>query len=164
MKGILFSLLVLLMCGLCANAQVKGFGKSYAFYKAKVQGNIMADDNGQPVVGLPHIERIIYLEVKGAVKPVVESVSYKGTLFYPSVFAVEDSIIGRRKKDGKQVVLQPAKGYRYWKIELHEAKDTVAKNNATPVDKNILVKAKKGKKPVTILVTEEDELLAEQMY
>src|SRR5689334_3894897 len=112
MKGVLLVLLFFFLSFLSASAQVKGYGKSHAFYKEKTRGNIMADDHGAPVLALPLIERFIYLEAKENIDPNIQSVVYKGKYFSPSLFAVENYRVGRRKKDGKDVMMKPAAGFK----------------------------------------------------
>jgi hypothetical protein len=165
MKSLMLTFLINVLLMIPGFGQdVKGIGKTYAFYKQKTQGNIMANDHDQPILALPLLERIIYVEAKGEEKPTIQSVIYKGVTFSPSLFVVDSFNIGRSKMDGRAIKLPPSKGYKLWKIELHPVDKSIDTVNKAKFPKGIFIIGESNKKQFSIKVLKEEELLTEEVY
>jgi hypothetical protein len=160
-KFFLFILLIaLLFITGCAQRQY-GYQKGLFYFKQKHPGNIMVDDNGQPINSTDTIQ-FIYVEVKGTNEPAIEEVMHNGKSYAAAVFSASPSEfqIGIRKLDGKKEVLQPKEGNKIWKLELTplENKTTIKNNGPT------IIKGKLAGKPFLWRIHQTIELAADETY
>jgi len=142
-----------------------GITKSYAYKKTFTPGNIMVDDQNNPVNGGLQVQHIVYLEVSGAGTPVVDEVIYNGDSYDSGVYPVVTlpEVVGKEKSTEKQILLPVGKGNTLWKIELTKK---AGNNKLNPESKavSILIKGKIDNKPFSVSITKETELAQDITY
>lgn len=149
----LFFTIVVLSCISYASAQVRcTINKASAYFTVSVPGVQMVDDNGNPVPPVPQVERFIYLESKGAGKPVVESVSYNAVALKATTSKIMSSTVSVGKKQDTQqpIIFKAKKGNSIWRIDIQPTDDKPQDVNAC---KNILLKIKVPGKTCTYRIT-----------
>jgi hypothetical protein len=155
--------LLLIACGLllssCAQS-LTGVSKVYAFVKVTIPGKAMTNAEGQTENPAPQINRLLYIEYKGKVRPDIDTVFYNSIAFYSITLKPEDSEVGIKKETGEPVSIKVAKGNSLWKINLEQ----IDKTQALPQQATaIRIKIKSGMKAGTYS-SKEVELTTPDMY
>lgn len=141
MKKIFFTA-VFIAVNLSSDAQAKcNISKAYAYFTMTIPGAQMVDENGNPVPPVPNVDRVIYLDWKGAGGPVVQSVSYNNISMTATITRIEGSttLVGKKQVDQKDILVKVKKGNTIWKLQLQRVDD---KPQEPGVCKNISIKIK----------------------
>ncbi len=154
--------MVVLYCSSCA-AQNFRIQKAQAFYTFTMPGMARADENGNTIDPKPIIDRFIYIECAGTIKPKIDALYYGGVLFTATV---EDKAItvvnaGTNKLTGKPILFIPKKGNRVWKFfAVENGNESILPLNV----KKILLKGSVAKKTFTVILKSETELTTPDRY
>ena len=107
-----------------------GVKNAKAVYQQQFRGTIAVDDNGNQVTSGTDTTRWIFVETKGDEPLVVDTVSFYGLLYTTSISSMNSKpvILGKRKANGEEVVLQPLKGNTLWKIDLNSTGISLKEN------------------------------------
>jgi hypothetical protein len=117
-----FFLSILLLAGFSVTRGQTGctVKKAHAWYNVSMPGNIMTDENGNPVQPTPNITRFIYIEYSGTKPPEIRSIRYDSTVLDFSVERIKEktvSIGDMKFNPGKTISVK--KGNSFVKINLH---------------------------------------------
>ena len=99
--------------------------KAHAWYNVSMPGNIMTDENGNPVQPAPNITRFIYVEYSGTKPPEIKSIRYDSTLLGFTIENIKEktvSIGDKKLNPGKTIRVK--KGNSLVKINLHLIEET----------------------------------------
>lgn len=162
MKTLISTLTLFLLLHIGKAQQPAGI-KLYAFFTESIGGMPMIDEEGRRSAPQPIIERLIYLECRCTVKPLIDSVFYNNVLFKPQLTSKPETNykIGLKKLNQQPVTLTPKKGFCLWKVDLQQSTEKVLPNNQV---KKIIVKGRTGKLKFTKVITAEMELWAPERY
>ena len=131
--------------------------KGMAYFQPSFRGIVLRDENGKEVRGDPDTARFIYLEVKGGLRPQIDSVIYGDKIYAAAIFPIQSSpeFIGKRKHTTESIRLQPVPGNTLWRLEL----SLIEKKRSLPGDDGrILLKGKNGKHTFQFVIRGEAEL------
>ena len=162
MKKLMAILILAVWCGSCA-AQNFRIQKVQAFYTVTMPGMARADENGNTIDPQPIIDRFIYMECAGSIKPKIDALYYGGTLFAATIQdkAITELNVGVNKLTGKAIQFVPKKGNKVWKVYIVQNGNVAV----PPVNvKNIIIKGSVAKKTFTASVKTETELTAPDRY
>ena len=164
-KKILFLLVLVITADNIVFAQTanKLIGKSYAYCKFSLPGTIIAPGAGkrpQTVIQ----ERIIYLEIKDTVKPVIKTI-YSGKYhFSNSITAISNfpESPGISLTASKAAIIKKRAGYSLWRIDIFPEDDQITVPSV--VLNNYVVKGSLNGKPFTVSVKKETQLSGDMRY
>ena len=155
--------LFIISCGVlltsCAQSMNK-ISKVYAYVKVTVPGRAMAGVDGKNENPAPRIDRFLYIEYKGTVRPDIDTVFYNNIGFFSMTLKPEDGEVGINKTTGEPVHLKVTKGNSLWKINLEQIDKTQSLPEQT---QPVSIKIKSGLKAATY-TKKEMELTVPDMY
>lgn len=136
---------------------------SYAFSKFSSPGNMMVPEAGQPG---PQViqERIIYLQVKGNLKPEIKGIKALDYYFSHSIRPISDfpESPGINSLTGKPMKMVKRKGYTLWRIDLQPAHDSM--NIPAHNLRNYYVRGMLNSTPFNVLIKKEIVLHPDMRY
>lgn len=100
-------------------AQKPSFCKTWSFVKHESRGNIIGDENGQPVDNGQITKYLIYIETTSKNPPPVKRLMVDGKTFETTSFRIAQTPVqaGLRVSDEARVFVKIAKGHYLWMLE-----------------------------------------------
>lgn len=154
--------MMMLCCSSCA-AQNFRIQKAQAFYTVTMPGMARADENGNTIDPKPIIDRFIYIECAGTIKPKIDALYYGAALFTATVEDKAMTVVnaGINKLTGKPILFVPNKGNKVWKVyAVENGNETVLPVNV----KKIIIKGSVAKKIFSVILKTETELTTPDRY
>lgn len=156
MKVLLFTPALILVLSSCA--QTVNIKKAFAFYQSVNSGAPPVYKNGK-AISKSLTREFIYLEISGNTKPKIKEVTYKGNVYSDvQVYLVGQQQInaGIAKATGSPVMLSPAKGDTFWRLEIIIPESTI--EHPISRQNKIIVKGESEGRSFSIKIDNEKEL------
>lgn len=119
MKYLLITVSMLASFAYTLQAQTPSFYKTWSFVKHESRGNIIGDENGQPVDNGQITRYLIYVETNSKNPPPVKRLMVDGKTFETTAFRIAQTPVqaGLRVSDEAKVFVKIAKGHYLWMLE-----------------------------------------------